>query len=196
MKTFLGNDAPLPDNDNPASAIDLVVHLGRERRFGGWGDPNWTVLHHSMLVSLLWLKAYGPQGVQHALLHDAHEYITGDLPSPVKQFMGHEQVKLLEGFLDDRVREMAGFDEPDASDKHRVKMVDQAALIIEAYYFGTKGSFHLIGQENWGKNVGVTSADRADIRTIIKNLCPEVVEMMNILNPRPDNRGQFEPVYK
>jgi len=185
MKTFLGNDAPLPDTDNPANAIDLVVHLGRTKRFGGWGNPEWTVLHHSMLVSLLWLRAYGPEGMHHALLHDAHEYITGDIPSPVKQFMGHEQVKMLEGELDDRVYGALNCARPTGEHPTLVKLVDQAALIIEAYYFGTKGSFHLIGDVNWGVNVGKTQHERDAIREIIGKLCPEVVTAMS-----------FEAVYK
>jgi len=54
-----------------------VVHLGRERRWGGFGDPAYTVLHHSFLCALIWMKAgFSENGVVHALLHDAHEAAT------------------------------------------------------------------------------------------------------------------------
>jgi hypothetical protein len=197
MKTFLGKDAPLPDNDNAPHVVDVVMHLGRTKRFGGWGHPEWTVLHHSMLVSLLWASYYDLDGMHLALLHDAHEAYTGDIPSPVKQFMGHEQVKMLERDLDKRIRSMVSvFKEPDEYDQKRVKLVDQAALIIEAYHFGTPGSFDLIGSVNWGVNVGVTAEDRETIRNIITVSCPEVVEAMNAMRLRPGTAGQFEAVYK
>lgn len=197
MKTFLGNDAPLPDNDHKPHPIDVVMHLGRTKRFGGWGNPEWTVLHHSMLTALLWASYYDLGSMYHALLHDAHEAYTGDIPSPVKAFMGATQVKMLEGDLDQRIRAMVGiFREPHEDDQKRIKLVDQAALIIEAYYFGTPGSFGLIGRENWCHNIGVTAEDRTSIRNIIKGTCPEVMEAMDALVPQPGQSNGFVAVYK
>lgn len=195
MKTFSGKNAPLPNNDEAPDTIDLVVHLGRTKRFGGWGNDKWTVLHHTMLGSLLWLRQYGAAGMHHFLLHDAHEYITGDIPSPVKAFMGVDAVKALEGELDERIRSMLSATAPVPSDAQRVKLVDQAALIIEAFYFGTPGSFNLIGEENWGYNIGVTAEARAEIRKIIGNLCPDVLAAMGWLKPSPGSTGTYAPVY-
>jgi len=180
MKTYLGNDAPLPNNDCKPHAIDIVVHLGREGRFGGWGDKTWTVLHHSMLTSMLWMAAYGTRGMHYALLHDGHEYLLGDTPSPVKAFLGKVEVKSFEDMLDTRIRALlGGIPAPTENERAKVKCVDLAALIIEAYYFGTKETFEHIADVDWGINLAKTEEEQNHIRYIIGNLCPEVVEEMN-----------------
>jgi hypothetical protein len=145
MKTYSGT-APLP-GEGTVVPLDIVFHLGRTRRFGGWGNPEWTVLHHSMLVSLIWLRRYGPKDVHLALLHDAHEYITGDIPSPVKRAIG-EGVRNLEKALDARIYERLDLGPPVVDP--RVRVVDLAALFIEAYHgFGPKGTFEHLRTGDW-----------------------------------------------
>lgn len=189
MKTYLGLDAPLPDNSVRPHPIDICIHLGREKRFGGWGRvPEWSVLHHSMMVAMLYLAEYGSDGLKGALLHDAHEYITGDIPSPVKRFLGKD-VKELEEFLDGRILSMMKVGRDPDYIHHRVKLCDAAALIIEAYWCGTPGTFEHIAEVDWGINFGKTEEDRESIRRIILNLCPEVVQFMGttmvLSNPEP-----------
>jgi hypothetical protein len=178
MKTYLGAEAPLPGNNSKPHVIDVVFHLGRTRRFGGWGNT----------------RTFGVQGVHHALLHDAHEYVTGDIPSPVKACLG-DGARLLENYLDNVIADTFAAARPGPEMHNRVKLVDQAALIIEAFYFGTAGSFHLIGRENWGKDVGKTAADRLIIRAIIENVCPEVIAAMNSLIPSQSQANGYEQAY-
>jgi len=148
MKTYSGI-APLPDNNEAPNPIDIVFHLGRTRRFGGWGNPEWTVLHHSLLVSLIWLRYLGPEGLQFALLHDAHEYITGDIPSPVKHAIG-PGARELEKELDRRVYARLGLEQPSVNESLSVRVVDLAALFIESYRgFGPKGTFGHLRQVDW-----------------------------------------------
>jgi hypothetical protein len=149
MKTYSGRNAPLPaahykaDGESPCP-FDIAVHLGRTGRFGGWGDRGWTVLHHSALASMLWLKFYGPNGVHHALMHDFHEAYTGDIPSPVKQCMGKEgkaAVKALEDHLDGVIYGSLDLNPPTQAERAKVKVVDFACLVLEAMkFFGTPGT--------------------------------------------------------
>ncbi len=68
MKTWSGLDAPMSPGEGTASILDIVVQLGRQRRFGGAGSLEWSVLHHSVLVALLWLRAGYPANEVHFAL--------------------------------------------------------------------------------------------------------------------------------
>jgi hypothetical protein len=157
MKTWSGKNAPLPEDiykadGDPPCPIDIAVHLGRTKRFGGWGDKDWTVLHHVSLASMLWLKFYGPEGVHHALMHDFHEAYTGDIPSPIKQCLGPDgkkYVKALEDHLDGVIYGSMELLPPNLKEHRKVKVVDFACLIIEAQRFGTPGTVGRIFEVDW-----------------------------------------------
>ena len=175
MKTIFGNEAPLPDNDLKVHPMDLVMQLGRVRRFNGSANPEWTVLHHSVLVSVLWIRAFGAEGVHHALAHDFHEYVTGDIPSPVKNAIGCEPVEKLERFLDQRVYELLDEPHPDTVDKQCVKYVDWAALFIEAFYIGLPGHVrHIIDTSI----AHLSPQMRTSVAEVVKCTCPEVLAHM------------------
>lgn len=81
--THGGNLVPLLD---PALAVfaleDIAYHLARLRRFTGAGI---SVAQHSLLVAARVGVLGAASEVQlHALLHDAAEMITGDIPAPLK----------------------------------------------------------------------------------------------------------------
>ncbi|MCB2200848.1 hypothetical protein KQI63_15695 [bacterium] len=65
---------------------DIALHLGRTLRWGGVTSQWWTVLQHSLVVfELARDVAQAPADVRlWALLHDAHEMFTGDVPRPLK----------------------------------------------------------------------------------------------------------------
>jgi len=181
MKTYLGLDAPLPDNDTPPHPIDIVAALGRTRRFGGWGSTEWTVLHHTVLSYMLYVRSFGPAGAMHMLAHDMHEAYTGDIPSPVKNLLGREEVKDLENHLDERIYLMLGVSrlKPGSTDEYLVKVCDTASLIVEAWYFGPQGAgraaFAGIGKTNW---TTIETNKKRDIARVIRQSCPEVYEAM------------------
>lgn len=184
MKTYLGNLAPLPGTNATAHPIDVVFHLGRNRRFGGWADSEWSGLHHSMFVALLYLRSYGYEGLHNALLHDAHEFVTGDIPSPVKALLGKEQVQALENHVDGVIQHSLMVSGPSDADRSKVKVCDLAALIIEAYYFGSRSAnFEHIGETTWKTT---TDGQRCNIALAIRRSCPEVYKAMlnsNVYNP-------------
>ena len=177
MNTYLGNEAPLPGTDAKPHPVDVVFHLGRTRRFGGWANPEWTVLHHSMLVSMLYMRSFGTAGVQDALLHDAHEYVTGDIPTPVKNLLGKKEVKALEEHLDTAIKDSLCISlVPDSITDRLVKFCDTAALIVEAFHFGDKaGSFSAIGKTCWAS---LRVEDKQVIAGVVASSCPEVYKAM------------------
>lgn len=178
MKTFLGNLAPLPGVVGGVThPVDVVFHLGRTRRFGGWANPEWTVLHHLMLTTMLYTRVYGPgSGALQALFHDGHEFITGDIPTPVKSLLGKEEVRKLEEHLDIGIRKMLFLAPPTDDERAHVKACDFAALIIESYYFGNKTlDLDHIGTTGWGK---LSEEDQRVIARIVEATCPEVYSEM------------------
>lgn len=147
MKSWSGIDAPLSADEGAVCIIDLPVMLGRTRRFGGTGSLEWSVLQHSMLVALLWLRAgYDRENLHYALLHDAHEAYLGDIPAPVKKQLRDRSegstgaLKWLEEEIDSRIRgELSIAAPPNELVRAQVKICDMAALVIEAHLFGPPG---------------------------------------------------------
>jgi uncharacterized protein len=136
MRTWTGTEAPLQPGVGEVNILDLVMHMGRESRWGGFGSTEWKVGHHTHLTVLLWLKAgYPADKLAYIWAHDAHESYTGDIPSPVKRLLG-EGVKNLEAHLDERIREALSLPPPDEDTLKRIKICDLAAMVIEAPLFG------------------------------------------------------------
>lgn len=76
--------APDPD---AISIIDIATHLSREPRFAGGTKRAYSVAQHSWLASHIVPKGFELE----ALLHDAHEYIGKDMPSPLKRLLADYQ---------------------------------------------------------------------------------------------------------
>lgn len=150
MTTWTGSNAPLQEGVGEVNILDLVMHMGRESRWGGVGSKEYKVGHHSRLVSLIWVKAGFPlDKLIYAQIHDDHESYTGDIPTPVKRLLG-EKILELQGHIDARIYQFLGLPPPDAETRRMIKLCDAVALTIEAPLFGPplaagqyQGSFFL-----------------------------------------------------
>jgi hypothetical protein len=83
-------------------------------------------------------------------MHDFHEYITGDIPSPVKQVV-NGAMKGLEQHLDRLIYRTMGSLKPDEHQHRQVKVVDFSCLLIEALYFGTPGTVKRVFDIDWAR---------------------------------------------
>ena len=71
-----------------------------------------------------------------ALLHDAHEAYTGDIPSPIKRIPElRETLKLIEGRLDHAIFSSFQLDETTDDEKRLIKYADRLAQAVESYQF-------------------------------------------------------------
>jgi uncharacterized protein len=78
---------------------DIAIALARTARFRGAtrGAYAYSVAQHSWLVSTILAEQHHTQTIQRAgLLHDAHEALLGDIPTPVKHYLGAEFITVME----------------------------------------------------------------------------------------------------
>src|SRR5690349_16644718 len=116
---------------------DIAHGLARVARWNGQtkGEHAFSVAQHSVLVEALvarlWPKT-SPADLLGALLHDAPEYVIGDMISPFKTALGVDY-RQFEARLDAAIRLRFGLAPKMAEDmKARVKQADQAAAFFEA----------------------------------------------------------------
>ena len=118
--------------------IDDIAHgLSRVSRWNGQtiGEHSFSVAQHSVLVMDLFCATEGKSTVQeqlYALLHDAPEYVIGDLISPFKAAVGLDY-KSLERKLEHAVHVRFGLKaDPGTSLHRRIKAADVKAAYWEA----------------------------------------------------------------
>ena len=116
---------------------DIAHGLARVARWNGQtkGDHAFSVAQHSVLVESLvgqmWPDA-DPAQLLGALLHDAPEYVIGDMISPFKNALGVDY-RQFEARLESAIRLRFGLPAKISTDlKSRIKQADQSAAFFEA----------------------------------------------------------------
>lgn len=120
--------------DKAPELTDFAVAMGRAARFAGQTNHWWSVLHHTYAGYIAMrhqgLKLSNP-AVKRWMVHDAHEALTGDVPSPVKP----GDMKLFQKCADlEFVKVMpAGWPKASESVIKIVSEIDYRMLKAEAY---------------------------------------------------------------
>ena len=115
---------------------DIAHGLARVARWNGQtlGDHPYTVAEHSLLVERLVVrlrpKASRAERLA-ALLHDAPEYVIGDMISPFKAALGLDY-RAFEEKLAHAVRIRFGLPDPDEKLEKLIKRADRASAYFEA----------------------------------------------------------------
>ena len=119
--------------------MDIAVQMGRICRYGG---AVWMpLLTHSVFVACLAvLRKCNTSTWLWALLHDAHEAVTSDIPRPFKCDCIREE----QGWIDRKLQAVFHL-EPQAIDFALVKQCDDLALGIEGRRLGLPGFADLQG---------------------------------------------------
>jgi 5'-deoxynucleotidase YfbR-like HD superfamily hydrolase len=116
---------------------DIAHGLARVARWNGQtkGRHAFSVAQHSVLVEHLLREAWpetGPADLLGALLHDAPEYVIGDMISPFKSVLGGNY-KEIEASLSEAIRVRFGLrPRMSAELKGRLKAADRASAYFEA----------------------------------------------------------------
>lgn len=116
---------------------DIAHGLARVARWNGQtkGDWAYSVAEHSVLVEEIFSRlkpAPTPAEQLMALLHDAPEYVIGDMISPFKSAIGYDY-KAFEARLEAAVHLRFGLPaHPSEAVKKRIKRADRASAYLEA----------------------------------------------------------------
>lgn len=118
----------------------IEISLSRLPRFAGHSKANWSVLDHTFAVEKLCdLAGCSRETRLYALLHDAHEILTGDIPGPVKKLLGNN-IKRIENAFDVALYYKLGVGCPGKAVTEYAKLVDKEVLVVEQILRG-KGMF-------------------------------------------------------
>lgn len=143
MMTLSGRHITL--DDGFPTLGDVGTGLSRIPRFVGQTVvPGYSVAHHSYLVYEIARSQCFPTEIYlHALLHDAHEMMTGDICTTFKT----RDMKRLQARLDKRIYAGFGLPQPRLGDRELVRFYDSMALLAEAYILTPAPTYERIAEE-------------------------------------------------
>jgi len=134
----------LIDYNNPhrskLNKSDFYHRLVNVYRFSG--DLDWNIAQHSLLVYCLSQTKFICDDLvvscnnkiqKQSLLHDFHEALIGDIPTPLKIVLG-AQIKTLEQQFDKEIYYLFDVPLPNEEEKKIISEFDRLALIIEGMY--------------------------------------------------------------
>lgn len=111
------------------SIYDTILALSRVPRFAGNTHGEWTVLQHSLVAhSFAVARGLSPRVKLFALLHDAHEAVTGDVPTPWKS----PELNAFQDDLDRRLWAELSVRAPSENEQALIDGIDRDALYAEA----------------------------------------------------------------
>ena len=129
IETFTGKKIDILSPDpNEVDLLDIAHALSNTNRFGGHARVPYSVAEHCVRM-----VAIVPNHLRmEALLHDAAEAYTGDMPSPFKQVM--DEFRRYESLMERAVRSHFGL--PGDRIPGELKLYDNIMLITEARDLG------------------------------------------------------------
>jgi hypothetical protein len=150
---------------------DIAIGLSRLPRFAGQTITPWTVAHHSVVCHEIALKEECLPCFQlDTLLHDAHECLTGDIPTSFKT----PDMRALQHQLSRRLYDSLNLSWLLPAEEIEMKAIDRRVLLAEAYVVAPKATYERISEEtgrlvDWGDLVIVQGvlgewATEAEIR--------------------------------
>lgn len=115
-------------------SLDTLAHgIANICRFQGHTRRFYSVAEHSVLAAVL----SPPESRALVLIHDLHEAIVGDVPSPLKPLLG-EAFAALERSWESWVYERFLGHRLDDEERAAIKLADVRALALERVIFGWK----------------------------------------------------------
>jgi len=131
-----GNPFVYGSVDNDVSIHDIAHHLSLVCRFSGATTYHYSVAQHSVMVAQA-VDQRDPLLRMYALLHDAHESVLGDIPTPASQYLasvaGYDWVEYIKLAADEAILTQLGLTYPVPSTiKAKVKVADIQAFVTEA----------------------------------------------------------------
>jgi hypothetical protein len=80
-------DYGIPAHENDITLYDIAASLSKIPRFLGSTRVPFYVAQHAVNVSIVAEERAGTLAAFYALHHDDHEFVTGDIPAPLKDYL-------------------------------------------------------------------------------------------------------------
>jgi len=140
IQTYTGNRFFLDKETSSLSIHDIATPLSRIPRFVGAGNQgSISVAEHSCVVADIVRDMGGNERQQlTALLHDAHEFIFGDIPRPVKAFLANIHacdIGKISASYQAQIELLLGIEQLPIGDHDLIKRADMIALAVERRLF-------------------------------------------------------------
>ena len=119
---------------SPVTVTDVANQLAKICRFGGATREFYSVAQHSVVVSEIVLDVTRNARLAFwALMHDDHELVTGDIPSPAKRLMELGKIERIQTKASYRLRAGLGLppNGPTLADQKIITSADMMALALE-----------------------------------------------------------------
>ena len=133
---------------------DIAWGLGRTLRYGGHIREDWTVAHHSVVMSYVVPETHALE----ALLHDAAEAYIGDIIWPVKamfpeieEFENSLTLTVMDAFEVNTAFNVARNGAHTYKKSPAVAQADKRMLEHECYVMSRGGTFHQDTEDAWNK---------------------------------------------
>jgi len=135
MQTVSGRQINLVQPSPTVITIrDIAHHLALLNRFAGATALPYSVAQHSTVVAKIAEQVEDdPLVALQALLHDAPEYLTGDIITPMQEALssGREQFKLVESAILTTIHEALGVPMPGFKVSGTIRFADRKAFATE-----------------------------------------------------------------
>jgi len=143
IQTASNKTMSFTDPDPKAVNInDIALALARQPRYSGHGSFFYSVAQHSIYAA-----AIAPRHLRlHALLHDAHEAYTGDIPRPLKELLG-DKILYIENKLQRAIYKGLNIEWPSWQDWEEIAVVDKSLLEPEYHTLFTEHIWKVNGVE-------------------------------------------------
>lgn len=117
---------------------DIVRPL-TQSRFVRHSDRNWPVAVHSVAVArTIEALVYGAEAAAAGLMHDCHEAVIGDIPTPVALFIDYKKINALKCSIDAAIFARLHLPmkiRPNGMWRDAIRFADVAALEVERQLF-------------------------------------------------------------
>jgi 5'-deoxynucleotidase YfbR-like HD superfamily hydrolase len=167
--------------------VDIAHGLARVARWNGQttGEHAFSVAQHSLVVEEIaaWLQPdIEPRWRLAALLHDAAEYVIGDMISPFKAALGYDY-KSFEARLETAIHIRFGLPpQPPAAIKALIKKADRASAFYEATQlagFTHAEALELFGAPPRGRLIDVTAWPTAEAERRYVDRCGVLARLID-----------------
>ena len=123
-------------SDTALTIPDIALALGRIPRFGGHTRRWWPGILHAFVCVRLAMLLGMPRRIQLlALLHDAHEAVTGDVPA----FFKTPSMSVMQDHIDELTFTGMGLWPIADGERSNIKLLDDLSLKAEAFVVGPPG---------------------------------------------------------